>query len=84
MNLDFKGLLKLSDLVVAPIRVKGCMGILTCQPSGITISITKSSIAVYSISSILGIKRCISSINKISHSCNVLSKEIISAGLLMA
>jgi hypothetical protein len=73
-----------SDLVVAPISVNGLIGILTFHHSGITISITKSSIAIYKTSSIFGLSLWISSINKMSPFSKVLSIEIISEGLVMA
>jgi len=66
------------------VKVNGAIGILIFQPSGITISITKSSIAIYKTSSIFGLSLWISSINKTSPSSKLLSIEIISAGLLIA
>jgi hypothetical protein len=73
-----------SDFVVAPMSVNGLIGILTFHHSGITISITKSSIAIYNTSSIFGLSLCISSINKISPSSKLLRMLTISAGFVMA
>lgn len=84
MNLFFIGCESDSGLVVAPIRVKGLIGSLILHPSGITISIRKSSIAIYNTSSIVGFKRWISSIKRISPASRLLSTLTSSLGLLNA
>lgn len=73
-----------SDFVVAPMRVKGLIGILTFHHSGITISITKSSIAMYKTSSMFGLSLWISSIKSISPDSKEFKMLIISAGLVIA
>jgi hypothetical protein len=71
-------------LVVAHINVKGFIGILTLHHSGMTISITKSSMAIYNTSSIFGLSLCISSINKISHCSRLFKMLTISEGFDIA
>jgi hypothetical protein len=84
MNLFFSGADSDSIFVVAPINVNLLIGKRILHHSGITKSITRSSIAIYNTSSIVGFRRCISSINKISHSCKLLRIEISSDGLEIA
>ena len=84
MNLFFIGCESDSGFVVAPIRVKGLIGSLILHHSGITISIKKSSIAIYNTSSIVGLRRWISSIKRISPVSRLLSTLTSSLGLLNA
>lgn len=64
--------------------VNGLIGILTFPHSGITISITKSSIAIYNTSSIFGFNLWISSMKRISQVSSVFKMLIISDGLVIA
>ena len=64
--------------------VNGLIGILTLPHSGMTISMTKSSIAIYNTSSIFGFSLWISSMNRISQVSSVFNILIISDGLVIA
>ena len=84
MNLFLIGWLNISDFVVAQMSVNGLIGILTFPHSGITISMTKSSIAIYNTSSMFGFNLWISSMKKISQVSSVFKILMISDGFVIA